>query len=229
MILQPVKSDRNFAAKAGHSLKSPWVWCITFIYWCCVFSSVKTSAALHHKVWKTANVSIHQSLLCFTLSVAGKRALEIKVSCDVRTVSCLRLLCTKKTLTDCRESLGWSQAGAREVWEEVERAGLLQPGEERTERDLLGLYTYLIEDYREDGASLFVISEHWEQEGHKLHQGEFQPYARKKIFTVRTVICWQRLPRDAEVSPSLETLPQVLQPALCWAWGRTVDLAVLQV
>lgn len=42
----------------------------------------------------------------------------------------------------------------------MERAGLLQPGEERTERDLLGLYTYLIEDYREDGASLFVISEH---------------------------------------------------------------------
>lgn len=74
---------------------------------------------------------------------------------DIRsTVSCLRLFCTKKTLTDCRESPGWSWAGAHEVWEEVERAGLLQPGEERTEKDLLGLYSYLIEDYREDGASL---------------------------------------------------------------------------
>ena len=83
MILQPVESGGNFAVKAGHFFKSPWGWWITFIYWCCVFSFVKASATLHHQGWKTANVCIHQALLCLTLSVAGKHVLEISVSCEV--------------------------------------------------------------------------------------------------------------------------------------------------
>ena len=54
-------------------------------------------------------------------------------------MSCLRLPCTRKALTNCREPPGWSWAGAHEIREEVERAGLVQPGEEKSERELLGV------------------------------------------------------------------------------------------
>lgn len=79
---QPVESGGNFSVKAGHFLKSPWDWWITFIYWCCVFSSVHASATLCHQDWKTANICIYQSLLHLTLSVAGKHVLEIGISCE---------------------------------------------------------------------------------------------------------------------------------------------------
>lgn len=68
------------------------------------------------------------------------------------TVSCLRLPRTRKALTNCRKAPGWSRAGAHKIWEEAEKAELVQ---ERAERDLLGAYTYLTLDaYREDAASL---------------------------------------------------------------------------
>lgn len=70
------------------------------------------------------------------------------------TVSCLRISCTRKALTNFNELPGWSWDGAHKVQEEARGAGLVQPGKERAKRDLLGVYTYLIRAYREDGASL---------------------------------------------------------------------------
>lgn len=105
MILQPVESGGNFAVKAGHFLKSPWGWWITFIFWSCVFSSVKASSALCHQGWKTANICIHQALLCLTLSVAGNRVLEIGVSCEA-TWGALRPV--------------WSSSVQERLWQTVE-------------------------------------------------------------------------------------------------------------
>ena len=78
-----MESGGNFAVKAGHFWKSPRGWWITFIYWCCIFSSVNASATLRYQGWKTANICICQALLCLTFGVAGERLLEIDVSCEV--------------------------------------------------------------------------------------------------------------------------------------------------
>lgn len=64
----------------------------------------------------------------------------------------LRLPCSIKAWTNCGEIPGWYWNGAQQIREQRERAQLVQPGEEKAERDL-GIYTNLIRAYREDGAS----------------------------------------------------------------------------
>lgn len=65
----------------------------------------------------------------------------------------LRLPCSIKGWTNCRETPGWYWDGAQQVREQGERAQLDQPGEGTDERDL-GIYTNLIRAHREDGVSL---------------------------------------------------------------------------
>ena len=50
--------------------------------------------------------------------------------------------------------------------------------------------------------------------GFKLKEVKFRLDIRKKIFTVRAVRHWHRLPREAMVAPSLETLKVRLDGAL---------------
>lgn len=123
------------------------------------------------------------------------------------TVSCLRLSCTRRALTNCREPPGWSWAGAHQV----ERAGLVQPGEESAVRDLLGGYTYLIRAYRKDGASLLSEVRTENKKITSCIKGNSNHTQGKKVFTVRIVKRWQRLPRGAEEFPSLKTPPRVPQ------------------
>lgn len=66
------------------------------------------------------------------------------------------------------------------------------------------VHNYLIGGYREDGVSLFleVHSNRKTGNGHKLEHGKFQ--LGKKIFTMKVVKYWNRLPKEVVVSPSLE-------------------------
>ncbi|KFR00781.1 hypothetical protein N306_04782, partial [Opisthocomus hoazin] len=50
--------------------------------------------------------------------------------------------------------------------------------------------------------------------GSKLKEGRFQLDIRKKLFTMRVVKHWNRLPREAVDAPSLEVLKARLNGAL---------------
>ncbi|KFQ14273.1 hypothetical protein N330_02416, partial [Leptosomus discolor] len=50
--------------------------------------------------------------------------------------------------------------------------------------------------------------------GSKLKEGRFRLDLRKKIFTVRVVRHWKRLPREAVVAPSLAVFKARLDGAL---------------
>jgi len=66
-------------------------------------------------------------------------------------------------------------------------------------------------------ARLFsvVCSSRTRGSGHKLEQGKFHTNMRKNIFTVRVTKHWNRLPREAVESPSLEILKTHLDIFLC--------------
>ncbi|KFV62233.1 hypothetical protein N307_06611, partial [Dryobates pubescens] len=49
--------------------------------------------------------------------------------------------------------------------------------------------------------------------GLKLEEGRFRLDIRKKFFTVRVVIHWNRLPREAVDAPSLEVSKATLDEA----------------
>lgn len=63
------------------------------------------------------------------------------------------LPCSIKAWTNCWETPVWYWDGTQQIREQGERAQLVQPGEEKAERDL-GIYTDLIRVFREDGTSL---------------------------------------------------------------------------
>ncbi|KFV19218.1 hypothetical protein N340_00882, partial [Tauraco erythrolophus] len=50
--------------------------------------------------------------------------------------------------------------------------------------------------------------------GFKLKEGRFKLDIRKKLFTVRVVKHWNRLPREAAAAPSLEMFKARLDKAL---------------
>jgi len=66
-------------------------------------------------------------------------------------------------------------------------------------------------------ARLFsvVCSSRTRGSGHKLEQGKFHTNMRKNIFTVRVTKHWNRLPREAVESPSMEIFKTHLDICLC--------------
>lgn len=72
--------------------------------------------------------------------------------------------------------------------------------------DLRAICNYLVSEYKEDGARLFLeVQGGRTGDNRRMLQHEiFQSGIKKNFFTITVVRHWHRLPRESEESPSLE-------------------------
>jgi len=77
-------------------------------------------------------------------------------------------------------------------------------------------FQYLEGAYKKDGDSLFnkACSNRIRGNSFKLKEGRFRLDLSKKVFTVRVVKPWHRLPREVVDAPSLATFKVRLDGAL---------------
>ena len=86
----------------------------------------------------------------------------------------------------------------------------------RLQGDLITAFQYLKGAYKQEGEQLFtrVDSDRTRGNGFKLREGRFRLDIRRKFFTQRVVMHWNRLPKEAVDAPFLEAFKARLDVAL---------------
>ena len=95
---------------------------------------------------------------------------------------------------------------------QAERAGAVQPGDEKRRGDLIATFQYLKGSYRKEGDRLFsrVCGDRIRENGFKHKEYIFRLGIKKNLLQLR----WNRLPSDMVDALSLETFKMKLDKAL---------------
>ena len=113
--------------------------------------------------------------------------------------------------------------------ERLRELGLFSLQRRTLRGDLTVAFQYLRGEYKQKGEWLFtrVDSDRTRGNGLKLRGRRFRLDIRKKLFTQRVVMHWNRLPKEAVDAPSLEAFKARLDVALgslVW-WLATLHIA----